>query len=150
MRAYSLDLREKIVKAYEVGNTSIRKVAELFQVSKNTVQALLKKQRSQESLEPLAATGGKPSQMRGSEAEIEAMVSEHPDYTLNEYCEYWGEKTGTWVSESTMCRWLQRQKLTLKKNTEEQSSSNGDHTIKTGRILGGNQRYSPREFSVFG
>jgi len=36
MRAYSLDLREKIVKAYEGGTTSIRKVA-----SKNAVQALL-------------------------------------------------------------------------------------------------------------
>jgi len=115
MKAYSLDLREKIVKAYEVGNTSIRKVAELFQVSKNTVQALLKKQETQGSLEPLPARGGKPSQLNGSEKEIEAMVALHPDYVLSEYCEYWGEKTGTWVSESTMCRWLQRQKLTLKK-----------------------------------
>lgn len=119
MRAYSLDLRERIVKAYEVGDTSVRKVAELFQVSKNTVQALLKRHRTQGSIEPLPATGGKPSAVSGSEVEIEAMVSAHPDYTLKEYCEYWGEKTGTWVSESTMCRWLQRQKLTLKKNTQK-------------------------------
>lgn len=118
MRAYSLDLRERIVKAYEVGNTSIRKVAELFQVNKNTVQSLLKKYQTQGSIEPLPATGGKPSQMIGSEAEIESMVSAHPDYTLNEYCEYWGEKTGIWVSESTMCRWLKREKLTVKKNTQ--------------------------------
>jgi len=112
-------LRERIVKAYEVGNTSIRKVSELFQVSKNTVQALVKRHKTQGSIEALPARGGKPSAVSGSEAEIEAMVSGHPDYTLNEYCEYWGEKTGTWISESTMCRWLQRQKLTLKKNTQE-------------------------------
>jgi putative transposase len=53
--------------------------------------------------------------MEGYEAEIATMVSEHPDYTLAEYCEYWVEKTGIGVSESTMCRQLQRQKLTLKK-----------------------------------
>ncbi|QOV23604.1 COG3415 family protein [Anabaenopsis elenkinii] len=38
MKAYSIDLREKIISVYEAGNTSIRKVAERFKVSKNTVQ----------------------------------------------------------------------------------------------------------------
>jgi transposase len=34
MKAYSIDLREKIVKADEQGETSIRKVAERFGVAK--------------------------------------------------------------------------------------------------------------------
>ena len=38
MKAYSLDMRQKIVNTYEAGNTSVRKVAEKFQVSKSTVQ----------------------------------------------------------------------------------------------------------------
>lgn len=42
MKAYSIDLREKIVKAYEQYNTSIRKVAARFDVSKTFVQKLLK------------------------------------------------------------------------------------------------------------
>ncbi|MBE9194907.1 helix-turn-helix domain-containing protein, partial [Synechocystis sp. LEGE 06083] len=40
MPALSVDLRERIVKTYEGGGTSIRKVAEQFQVSKTTVQDL--------------------------------------------------------------------------------------------------------------
>ena len=36
MKPYSLDMRQKIINAYEAGNTSIRKVAERFQVSKST------------------------------------------------------------------------------------------------------------------
>ena len=37
MKPYSLDIRQKIIDTYQAGNTSIRKVAERFQVSKSTV-----------------------------------------------------------------------------------------------------------------
>jgi transposase len=43
MKPYSLDMRPKIVNTYEAGNTSVRKVAERFQISKSTVQQLLKR-----------------------------------------------------------------------------------------------------------
>ena len=38
MKAYSLDLREKIVHAYETKVGSIRKIAEIFHVHKSTGQ----------------------------------------------------------------------------------------------------------------
>jgi transposase len=41
MKPYSIDLREKIVKTYEQGGTSIRKVADRFGVAKSFVQKLL-------------------------------------------------------------------------------------------------------------
>ncbi|WP_153009673.1 hypothetical protein [Mastigocoleus testarum] len=41
MKAYSIDLREKIVQAYEQGDTSVRKVASRFGVAKSFVQKLL-------------------------------------------------------------------------------------------------------------
>lgn len=115
MKPYSLDLREKIISTYEAGNTSIRKVAERFQVSKNTVQSLLKRKQATGTLNPAPATGGKASQLAGYEQEIAEMVETHQDYTLAEYCEYWQDKTGVRVSESTMCRFLQKQQLTVKK-----------------------------------
>jgi transposase len=42
MKPYAIEFREKIVKAYEQGNTSIRKVATRFDVSKAFVQKVLK------------------------------------------------------------------------------------------------------------
>ena len=57
--------------------------------------------------------------MSGYEQLLEEMVAEHPDYTLAEDCEYWEEKTGVRLSESAMCRFLQKQKLTVKKNTKK-------------------------------
>lgn len=119
MNAYSLDLREKIVTTYEGGNTSIRKVARRFQVSKGVVQNLINLKRRTGELRPKKATGGRKSQLAGREEEIALMVEEHPDYTLAEYCEYFGEKTGIRVSVSTMCRALDKQNLTRKKKLEE-------------------------------
>jgi transposase len=46
MKPYSVDFREKIVNAYERGNTSIR-VASRFEVSKALVQRLLKQKHTQ-------------------------------------------------------------------------------------------------------
>jgi transposase len=63
MKPYSLDMRQKIVNTYEAGNTSVRKVAERFQVSKSTVQELLKRKRETGKLLPRQAKGGKPSQL---------------------------------------------------------------------------------------
>ena len=43
------------------------------------------------------------------------MVEQYPDATLLEYCEHWATTYNNWVSTSTMCRALQKQKLTVKK-----------------------------------
>jgi len=121
MKSYSLDMRQNIVNTYEAGNTSIRKVAERFQVSQSTVQELLKRKRETGKLLPRQAKGGKPSQLFGQQEQLKEIV-EHPDYTLAEYCEYWQDKTGVRLSESAMCRFLQKQKLTVKKQPTQQPS----------------------------
>jgi transposase len=48
-------------------------------------------------------------------SEIAEMVKTHPDATLSEYCEYFGEKYKVWVCASVMCCALQKPKLTRKK-----------------------------------
>ncbi len=115
MKAYSLDLREKIVHAYETKVGSIRKIAEIFHVNKSTVQNLLRRKRETGSVTPAPARGGKPSQLIGREQQLRDMVKEQPDLTLSEYCEVWEDKTGERLSESTLCRFLKKQGLTLKK-----------------------------------
>jgi transposase len=135
MKPYSLDLREKIISTYEAGNTSIRQVAARFQVSKTTVQALLKRKQTTGTLQPTRATGGKASQLAGYEQDIAEMVEQHQDYTLADYCEYWQDKTGVRVSQSTMCRFLQKQQLTIKKNLSQRSRGRSGSANSTSRLL---------------
>lgn len=115
MKPYSVDLREKIVNAYERGGTSIRKVAVQFGVAKSYVQKLLQLQKTQGHLEPKKQGGTIKGKLDEYASELAEMVKSHPDATLSEYCEYFGEKYNVWVCTSVMCCALQKQKLTRKK-----------------------------------
>lgn len=115
MKPYSVDLREKIVNTYERGSTSVRKVAVQFGVAKSYVQKLLQLQKTQGHLEPKKQGGTIKGKLDEYGSELAEMVKSHPDATLSEYCEYFGEKYNVWVCASVMCCGLQKQKLTRKK-----------------------------------
>ncbi|MEH1837955.1 MAG: IS630 transposase-related protein [Nostoc sp.] len=92
MKPYSIDLREKIVNAYERGDTSVRKVAVQFGVAKSFVQKLLALKRNQGHLELKKQGGTINGKLDEYSTELAKMVKSHPDATLSEYCEYFGEK----------------------------------------------------------
>lgn len=115
MKPYSIDFREKVVKVYEEGNISIRKLATRFDVSKAFVQRLLKQKKMKGHVKPEKQGGSLKSELHGYSTQLAQMVEEHPDATLSEYCEYWGDTHNHWVSTSTMCRALKKPQLTLKK-----------------------------------
>jgi putative transposase len=115
MKAYSVDLREKIVTAHLVQKLSIRTVAARFSVSKSLVQKLVKQQKTEGNLQPKKR--GKPqfSHLTNAEVEVRALVADYPDATLVELGELFLQKTGNWVSKTAMCRYLQILELPRKK-----------------------------------
>ncbi len=115
MKAYSLDLRSKIVTAHLTERMSIRKVATRFAVSKSLVQKLVKQQQSEGNLQPKQR--GKPqfSPLTNAEPFVKALVADNPDATLVELCELFAIQTGNWVSRTAMCRCLQKLGLHRKK-----------------------------------
>ena len=98
-------------------------MAKRFRVSPGVVQRLLNLKRTKTNLAPLKPSGGKPSQLEGYKAQVIEMVAQYPDYTLEEYCEYCEEITGVRLSASAMCRFLQKQNLSVKKNIQKYSST---------------------------
>ena len=115
MKPYSIDFREKVVKAYEQGDTSIRKVAARFDVSKAFVQKLLKQKQTMGHVRPQKQGGSLKSVLHEATSQLAQMVEKYPDSPLWEYCEYWREHHQQWVSPSMMCRALKKQNLTQKK-----------------------------------
>jgi transposase len=115
MKPYSLDLREKIIDAVEKGDSSIRKVAQRFSVSKNFVQRLVTQKRTQGHILPRKQGGSMVSPVMKHKAQLMAIFEQQNDATLAEYCELLFDETGLWVSQSTMCRTFKRLKLPLKK-----------------------------------
>ena len=121
MKPYSQDLREKIVSAIENGESSFRKTAQRFSVSKSCVQKLVTQNRREGHLLP-RKQGGSVSPVLKHKAQLLAIYEQQPDATLAEYCELLFDATGVWVSQSTMCRTFQRLNLPRKKNASCQSS----------------------------
>ncbi|NJO85540.1 MAG: transposase, partial [Synechococcaceae cyanobacterium RM1_1_27] len=82
MTCYSPDLRHKVVKIYQQGNTSIRAVAQQFQISTSTVQRYLKQYRQTGDLTPQKPGSKRKSVLSQHEAVALAVVADHPDWTL--------------------------------------------------------------------
>ena len=115
MKPYSSEFREKIVKIYEEVDTSIRKVAARFDVSKRFVQKFLKQKQATGHVQPKQQGGSPKSVLHSRTTKLTQMVEKYPDSTLSEYCEFWLMSYKEAISRSMRCRELQKQNLTLKK-----------------------------------
>src|ERR1041385_429151 len=114
MRAYSPDLRERILAAVDRGKGSLREIADLFLVSLSSIVRLLRRYRASGSLLPKPHAGG-PSPLLDADACqcLRDLVQKQPDATLAEL----RERLGIPCSLSTLCRTLQRLGLSRKKKT---------------------------------
>jgi transposase len=117
MKAYSNDLRRKIVAAYERGHRSQREIAELFGVSPATVRNFVRRHRERGSPDQLPRGGGAPPRI-GDEAraELQLLIASSPDATLEEAREHLARQVGVSVGLSAVCRALAKLGLPRKKS----------------------------------
>ena len=109
MRPYALDLREKILPAYDAHRGSQRALAALFGVSRACVEKLVQRRRTPGQIAPRPHAGGRqPSYDHAALAVVRQALREHTGATSAELCERRGHRRGLWVSVSTMSRLLTR------------------------------------------
>lgn len=117
MKAYSLDLRQKIVDTYAEGNTSQRQLAKQFRVALSFIEKLLKQQRETGRIAPKQRTEQTPTKLNAEQLGVlEQLVEENNDATLAELRQQLEEKTGVVIARSTVDRMLSKLNLTVKKN----------------------------------
>lgn len=115
MPTHSLDLRERIVAAYEAGGTSIREVAERFMVTKRTVHRLVQQYRQTQDLTPKKVGTKRVGILEQNQVAVLGIVEEYPDKFLWQYLEIIGDKLGIYVSITTLYYFLKKHNITLKK-----------------------------------
>jgi transposase len=117
MKAYSLDLREKLLRAYDARRGSQRALAALFGVSRACVENLLQRRRTAGTIAPRPHAGGRrPSGDIAAREMVALILREQPDATLEELCAQLGPRRGVWGSVPTMSRLLTRLGLPRKTN----------------------------------
>lgn len=118
--ALSIDLRERVTASYEAGNGSYEQIADDFGVAVCSVRRWVSLLRKTGSLQKRSAPGAAPRIPDSQIPQLEQLVAEKPDRTLNELCAIWQEKFGVSISKSAMDRALSRANLTFKKNFSSQ------------------------------
>ena len=116
MRAYSMDLRERVLAAVDRG-TPRKEIVRTLGVSEPTIRRYLRLRRETGSVAPKPyperpfSIGQNVEQRRA----LWKQLQEHNDATLEKHCHLWERKQGVRVSISTMSRVIRRLGWTLKK-----------------------------------
>jgi len=114
--AYSVDLRERVVAAFDRDGMSDQEMAALFKIGEATVRRWKRLRRETGSVEPRPGGGGNPPRVALKQhAVVRAIVDEKPDLTDQEVAWEFHRRTGRSVSRSSMNRTLNRLNLTRKK-----------------------------------
>lgn len=117
MRAYSDDLRLRIIEMIQANELTQPEIAEHFRVSLPFVEKLWQRFRTTGKYQAKPFAGGVKRLLKDDEPLLRRLVAEQPDLTLAELCERVALATGKRaVTTATMCVELQRLKLPLKKS----------------------------------
>jgi transposase len=122
MRAYSTDLKERLVRAVAAGQP-MREAARRFGVAVNTVKRAVVQERATGSLERKPIPGYPRRIGPEQEAALRARLEATPDATVLEHCAWWAEQYGQQLSEATMWRAIRRLGWTHKKKHWQPASA---------------------------
>jgi transposase len=112
VEAYTMDLRSRVIGAYDRGEGTQIEVAERFEVSERWIQKLLRQRRQRDSIGPLPRNSGRKPKVAGAKvALLKEALAQRPDASLEEL------RAACGVQGSPMCifRALHRLGITRKK-----------------------------------
>jgi transposase len=114
VKAYSMDLRERVLQAVDKGYPR-NEIIKLFGVSRATIKRYLKQRRETGEVK-VRPIPGRPSQKFAPlQAGLTAQLQAYPDATLGFHCQVWEQEHGQKVSTTTMGRAIRRMGWTRKK-----------------------------------
>ncbi len=134
MRAYHLDLRQRVVAAVEDG-TPITTVATHFRLHRSTVYRYLAQRQARGTLMPRTSPGRVRAISTAAEAHLVAHLQQHPTATLAEHCAAWEQTTGVRLSPATLSRTIRRVGWTRKKGRWQPAS-----VTRSSELPGGTKR----------
>jgi transposase len=116
MQPYSLDLRQRVVNAYEQGKNSIAEIAQMFNVGQTFVKKMLRLKRETGDLSPQPHGGGKPPSLSPKHlALLRARVRQQSDLSLVELQAHLQQQAQVSVHIATIGRALEQLGLPRKK-----------------------------------
>ena len=122
MKAYSEDLRQRVIDAVKQGYPRTE-IVKLLGVSLATIKRYLKQHRQTGHVKAKTIPGRTPKKLAALQAGIVDQLRASPDVSLERHCELWEQTHGMPVSRWTMSDAIRRVKWTRKKSLWQPLSS---------------------------
>ena len=134
-RAYSDDLRCRLLEAYEAGQGSLQELAKQFRVSWGYSKKIRGQPlRTQRKERPPQLRHGPVSRLTPAvEQQLRSALRQQPDLTLAEVQQRLAARAGLSLSRSRLWVWLQRLGLRHKKNRSGRKNRTAERTSGAAR-----------------
>jgi len=119
MRAYSQDLRDRVLRALERGERPAE-IARRFEVSRVWVYQVQERWQREGSRASLPVGGHRRSCLAAMEPQLRAWIKAEVDLTLAEMCARLAQEAGIQIKVPALWHQLDKWNLTLKKNPARQ------------------------------
>ena len=115
-KAYSMDLRERVLDAYLADEESLTELAKRFDINRSTVVKWVRLYRETGGVAPRESKPGPPSSVTSAQLKVlRQIIARRPDLTYDELTERWNRALGTDRHRSTTVRAVIGLGYTLKK-----------------------------------
>lgn len=115
MKAYALDLRERVLRARRQGH-SAHEVAKQFSLSKRSVERYWRRYQDTGQATALKMGGHRRSRLAAHDTTLRAWISQRPDLTLGELQQRCREELQVRLGITALWHRLERLDLSYKKN----------------------------------
>jgi transposase len=126
MKAYSQDLRERVLRAVDQG-IARSEIVRVLGVSLATIGRYLKQRREMGHVRPKVIPGRPAKKIKPWQASFQAQLEAFPDATLAQHCQYWQQTQGIQVSRWSMSRAIKGLDWTRKKRRWEPRNAMKQH-----------------------
>ena len=129
-KAYSYDLRQKVMQSIEQDGMKKSEASQLFNISRNTINLWFQRKAETGDVQVKPRATSSPKQKITDWEKFRAFAKEHEDKTQAEMAQLWPEE----ISSRTISRALQRLGLTRKKRRTGTASAmkpNGVHSASS-------------------
>lgn len=123
-RAYSVDLRSRVLAAGQQQRWSYRALAERFQVGESTVRLWLRQARTTGQTTPKRSPGAPPVIRAAGADVLRGLVQDQNDATLAELATRYRDRTGVAVGITAV--WRACRRLALKRKRKKRASRRAD------------------------
>jgi putative transposase len=114
-KAYSQDLRDRVIDAVEQEEMSCRAAAQWFGVSESAAIRWLRRFRGSGARGPVGTGGHRPSVLKPHRDLVESVLAETPDMTLEALGRRLAAEHGIRADTGMLSRFLRQQGITHKK-----------------------------------